>query len=225
MTKLRTLVIDDHKVTCKGYQFFFENAYSEGLLPNFEIEFSHDSESAFKKITGHYKSGKKYDIIFLDIQLPPYPEGKIYSGEDLGILIRRYHPKTKIIVQTLLSDNHVLHNIFKKLNPEGIVLKVDLDENSFIVCVNNILKNIPYYSSTFSRLLRNQFSKGYIIDEEDRELLYLLNRGIASKDVAKHLHWSRSKVEKRKRVLRAKFEVEDKNVLSLINAAKELGFL
>ncbi|WP_430908415.1 hypothetical protein [Maribacter sp. 2-571] len=63
------------------------------------------------------------------------------------------------------------------------------------------------------------------MDQEDRELLYLLSTGVSSKDIPNHLHWSASKVEKRKRLLREKFGVEDKNVLSLLNSARKAGFL
>ena len=225
MKEYNVLIVDDHQVTCKGYSYFFENAYNKGSLPRFHITIANDSEEAYKKIKNCRSSNLNYHIILLDIRLPSYPSEQIFSGEDLGEFIRKTNPQSKIIVQTSLSDNHILYNVFKNLNPEGIILKSDLDEDSFVLCIREILNDNPYYTTTFSKLIRNQFSKNYNIDNEDRELLYLFNKGILSKEIPKHLHWSLSKVEKRTRQLRRKFGVEDNNIPCLLNAAKLAGFL
>ncbi len=225
MTSLRVLIIDDHLVTCKGYEYFFENATNDGLIPNFEIVFAHDCKSAHQLILSNNKEKGDFNIILLDVQLPPYPDEKIFSGEDLGLLIRSNKPKTRIILQTAISDKYLLYNIFKNLNPEAILIKSDLVEENFVICIKEVLKDIPYYSKTFSKLLRNQFSQEYVLDQDDRELLYLLNIGISSKEIPKRLIWSSSKVEKRKRLMREKFGVDDRNIISLLNAARKAGFL
>ncbi len=225
MNPYRALIIDDHTVTCKGYKYFFENAENAGSIPSFDLTFAHDCESAFKLINGINKQKAVFDLIFLDIQLPSYPMERIFSGEDIGLLVRSFSPLSKIIVQTSISDNHLLYNIFKNLNPEAIIIKGDLVEENFVTCIKEVLNDVPFYTKTFSKLLRNQFSQSYILDQDDRELLHLLNTGVPSKEIAHRLIWSSSKVEKRKRLLREKFGVDDKNVQSLLNAARRSGFL
>ncbi len=221
----RSLIIDDHEVTCRGYGVFFENAMNNGTIPKFQIDFAYSSEEAYNILLRQGKPIHEYDIVFLDIQLPPFPEHKIFTGEDLGIMLRKKNPEIKIIVQTSLSNNHALYNIFYTLNPDGILVKTDLDEDSFVACIKSVLDGSPFYSRTFSKLLRNQFTKGYILDQEEREFVRLLYQGIPSKDIPNHLPWSPSKVEKKKRILRQKFDVEDKNTFSLLSAIREAGFL
>jgi len=225
MRTLNILIIDDHPLTCTGYKIFLDNATEDGILPKCNSEMVYDAKEAFEKMKNITKKNPKYDIILLDIQLPPYPEKKIFSGEDLGTRIRELNSTIKIIVLTSLNDNHKLYNIFKTLNPEGLIVKSDIDEINFISAIRDVLSDIPYYSKTFSKLIRNQFSKEYVLDDHDRELLYLLSIGVASKDIPNYLPWSPSKVEKQKRLLREKFEVDEKSSLALVNAAKKAGFL
>jgi DNA-binding NarL/FixJ family response regulator len=225
MNTLNLLIVDDHPLTCQGYAIFINNGIEEGKLPEINIDEAYTGKEAYDKLKDIDKNNFKYDIILLDLQIPVSEEDRIFSGEDLGVLVRKLNPEIKIIVQTGLLDNHRLYNVFKNLNPEGIIIKNDLDDVIFIQAICDVLDNVPFYSSTFAKLIRNQFSKDYVLDTVDREMLYLLSIGVASKDIPKYIPWSLSKVEKRKRLLREKLGVNDKSVLALVNKAKKTGFL
>ncbi len=88
-----------------------------------------------------------------------------------------------------------------------------------------MLDDSPFNNMKFSKLLRNQFSKGYTLDKEYRQFLYLLHQGIPSKEIRNHLPWSLSKVDKKKRILREQFGVEDKNTYSPLTAVRNAEFL
>jgi DNA-binding NarL/FixJ family response regulator len=225
MNTINILIVDDHPLTCQGYGIILQNATAEGKLPKIIIDVAYNAADAYDKLKDVDTNSSKYDLILLDILIPVSAENKIFSGEDLGVLIRKLNPQIKIIVQTGLLDNYRLHSIFKNLNPEGIIIKSDLDDIIFIQSISDVLSNVPFYSQTFTKLLRNQFSKGYILDADDREMLFLFSVGVASKDIPNHLPWSLSKLEKRKRLLREKLRVEDKSVFALVSKAKEAGFL
>ncbi len=222
---INLLIIDDHPLTCHGYNFIIKNACDKKLLPKIHIEEAHSIAEAYEKLKGKKNPKIKYDLLLLDILMPVSEKYKMYSGEDLGLFIQKQNPDIKIMVQTALQDNHRLHNIFKNLNPEAILIKNDLDEFILIEAITNVLNSEPYYTTTFAKLIRNQFSKDYMLDAEDREMLYLLSKGLPSKKIPNYLPWSLSKVEKRKRLLREKLSVENKSVLALVQSAKEAGFL
>lgn len=221
----RILIIDDHPYSCIGYELFLEKAKEEYLIPEIKVESVYTTKEAISKIDSISLEQKRYELVILDIQIPPSPEDKVFSGEDLGFRIRKLNPAVKIIVITSLNDNYRLYNIFKNLNPEGLAIKTDIDDKTFVEAVSNVLTEEPYYSKGFSKLLRNQFSKEYVLNNEDRELLYLLSKGFTSKEIPQHLPWSESLVEKRKKILREKLQVEQKGILPLVNAAKKAGFL
>lgn len=222
---INLLIIDDHPLTCHGYNIILKNACDKKLLPKIHIEEAHSIAQAYEKLKGKKTPTIKYDLLLLDILMPASEKNKMYSGEDLGLFIQKLNPDIKIMVQTALLDNHRLHNIFKNLNPEAILIKNDLDELTLIEAITNVLNSEPYYSKTFAKLIRNQFSKDYILDAEDRKMLYLLSKGMPSKKIPYYLPWSLSKVEKRKRLLREKLGVENKSVLALVQSAKDAGFL
>ena len=89
--------------------------------------------------------------MLLDILMPASEKIKMYSGEDLGLFIQKLNPDIKIMVQTALIDNHRLHNIFKNLNPEAILIKNDLDEHTLIEAINNVLNSCLLYTSPSPR--------------------------------------------------------------------------
>lgn len=225
MSTKNILIVDDHPLTCKGYSLIIKNATDEGKLPKIKIEEAYNGKDAYNKLKDLDLNLSKYDIVLLDIQIPVSEKHKIFSGEDLGMFIRKLSPEVKIIVQTGLLDNHRLHSVFMNLNPEAILIKNDLDDVILVQAIIDVFEGVPHYSKTFAKLIRNQFPKDYILDAEDRQMLYLLSTGVSSKDIPNHLPWSSSKVEKRKRFLREKLGVEEKSVLALVNKAKVAGFL
>ncbi len=225
MRMINLLIVDDHPLTCHSYNIIIKNACQKKLLPKIHIEEAHSIAEAYEKLKGKKSSEIKFNLLLLDILMPASEKNKIYSGEDLGLFVQKINPNIKILVQTALIDNHRLHNIFKNLNPEAILIKNDLDELTLIEAIKTVLNSEPFYSKTFAKLIRNQFSKDYILDAEDRKMLYLLSTGMPSKNIPNYLPWSLSKVEKRKRLLREKLGVENKSVLALIQRAKDAGFL
>ena len=157
--------------------------------------------------------------------MPPLPEEKIFSGEDLGLRLRKLKPLIKLIIITNLSDNFKLYNIFKNINPEAILIKSDIDEHTFIKAIENTLCNKTFYSFQFNNLIRKQFSVNYLLDTLDREILFYLSIGVKTKDLPDKIALSLSGVEKRKRILKEYFDLESSSDLELIIAAKEKGFL
>lgn len=219
------LIIDNHPVTCLTYRQLLWDATKTGKLPRLNIDCAHDVKNALYKIERSKKAKPFFEIVFLDSQIPDLKNGKTYSSDDLARLIRSINPKVRLIVQTGLTDNYSLYKVFKTHNPEGILVKSDLDEDNFISGVQTVMEGMPYYSSTFNRLLRNQFSKDYVLGEYDRELLYLLSIGLVTREISKRIPWSSSTIEKRKRALREQFGVKDASLQALITAARKAGFL
>lgn len=219
---IEILIIDDHPHVCTGYSIFLSSASKKGEIPECNITVAYKSNEALH----HFETDPtKYDLVLLDIRLPPFPERSIYSGEDLGLAFMKLNRNIKLIVLTSLADNHRLYTIFKILDPDALIVKSDLDQPILIQAVQHVMDGRTYYSSTFTQLLRMQMGAQHILSHEERKFLYLLNKGISSKNVPDQLYWSKSKFERRKRSLREKLGVTEKSVQALISAAKKAGFL
>ncbi|MEO1486261.1 MAG: hypothetical protein AAFU57_10950 [Bacteroidota bacterium] len=222
---LNGLILDDHPVTCIGYKMMLEAACLQKEIPELRMAMTHTLKQAYELIHEKGSQGLYYDFVFLDIRLPPYPQENMFSGEDIGKLLRKVSRQTKILVFTSLQNPYRLRSILKSLNPEALVLKTEVCDKKLVTALTKALNGIPYYSPSILKIIKNQLITDNEITPPERKFLYLLSTGVQSKEIPKHLPWSVSKVEKQKRILKEKLGVEEKSSWSLIHKAKELGII
>ena len=222
MKTLRILAVDDHEMTMLGYKFILERIVFDDH--NIIVDTATTFEGGKQKIEESMHSFK-YDIIFLDVQLFPPNEEQPHNGEDLGLLARQLVPESKIIFMSSFSDNYRINSILKSVDPDGYMVKTDIDPKSLEQAVKTVVKQPPYYSSKALAAIRKKMSNDISLDENDRKILYHLSIGTKTKDLEKHIDLSNSSIENRKRHLKSLFGTEKENDLALILAAKNRGFI
>ncbi|WP_036154846.1 response regulator [Maribacter forsetii] len=222
MNTVRILAVDDHEMTALGYKYILED--SDFTDFNVKVEIATSFEKGKTKIENS-KRAVPYDIILLDIQLFS-PESKDpRTGIDLGIVARAEVPKSKVVFMSSYSDNYRINNIFKTVNPDGYMVKSEIDEMSLKTMVETIVNESPYYTASALSAIRRRMSTDIVIDEQDQKILYHLSQGIHTRDIAPLIGSANTTVEARKRQLKALFDVKNGNDLALINEAKTRGFL
>lgn len=218
------LIIDDHPAIIDIYKIALERLNSINNDFCFRVESANTCQEALEKL--NYKSTDyQFDLIFLDIRIPPSDDGKILGGEDLGLKIREEHDDVKIIVLTSYNDNFLLNNIIKTINPEGFLIKTDFGFDEIVEAIKIVLIDPPYYSRSIIKLLRKQMSNDFTIDSLDRQLLYHLSIGTKTKDLPDVLPLSIAGIERRKRHLKNALNTGSKDDNVLIQIAKEKGFV
>jgi len=222
---LRLLILDDHKLTSRGYEIILDNASKDNIFPQLQIKKADSLKSAYQYLFNDSRNRDLFHIVFLDIRLAPYPEQQLFSGEDLGKLIRLTTKQIKLIVITSIIDRYRLKSILESLKPEGFLIKTEITENMLVEAVQQVLEQNSFFSPEILNVIKNNYFSNKALDNEQKQFLYLLSIGIASKDIGEHLPWSSSKVEKQKRLLRDKLEVSEKNVFALVHKAKEMGYI
>jgi DNA-binding NarL/FixJ family response regulator len=222
--KNKVLIIDDHPLICDAYRSALQQVMREHKNINLKIESAENCDSAREKITNTWTE-EGWDLVFLDIRLPASKDRRVLSGEDLGELIRENHPLAKIIVATTFNDNYRIQNIFNSLNPEGFLIKNDLDPKELVNAIVKIMQGGVHYSQTVSNLMRKKMHRNINIDKIDRQILYELSLGTKMKDLPNIVPLSIAGIEKRKRILKEIFDVEDQGDKALILKARELGFI
>ncbi|SHK26013.1 DNA-binding response regulator, NarL/FixJ family, contains REC and HTH domains [Maribacter aquivivus] len=222
MNTVRILAVDDHEMTALGYKYILED--SEFADFNVKVEIATSFEKGKTKIETS-KRAVPYDVILLDIQLFS-PESKDpRTGIDLGIVARNEVPNSKVVFMSSYSDNYRINNIFKTVNPDGYMVKSEIDEMSLKTMVETIVNESPYYTASALSAIRRRMSTNIVIDEQDQKILYHLSQGIHTRDIAPLIGSANTTVEARKRQLKALFDVKNGNDLALINEAKTRGFL
>lgn len=114
---IRILMIDDHPMIIEGYQntLLFTKKESQIL----DIDIANNCDEAVSFMDKSVKINRPYQVLFVDISLPPSKDGLMNSGEDLAIYARKVLPKARVIILTMFDESYRIHNIIKTINPEG----------------------------------------------------------------------------------------------------------
>lgn len=214
--KKNILILDDHP--------FVVNAYTNILLSiegfDLEIKKAHSISKAL-----YFLKSTSIDLVLLDISLPSSEASDIKSGEDMGAFIRSSFPQTKIIVLTALNDNLRLYNIFQNVNPNGFLIKSEIDHTNLIQAFKNVLNDQCYFSNTINEFMVKKVTNKYLLDELDYKLLEEMSNGSNMKDLLSLIPLTRSGIEKRKRNLKIKLCNRITSDRDLIIKAKVEGFI
>ena len=223
MKTIRILAVDDHEMTTLGYKFILEDTEFDDF--KVLVETAKSFEQAIEKIKNSVNSFA-YDILLLDIQLAQATEGPAKTGEDIGIIARKVIPKTKIVFMSSFSDNYRINSILKTVDPEGYMVKTEIDQKSLQAMVQTVMTNPPYYTQKALAAIRKKMANDDIVlDEKDKKILHYLSIGTTTKDMVNHISLSLPSIENRKRHLKAVFGVEKQNDQALITESRNRGFI
>jgi len=220
---IRILMIDDHPMIIEGYQNTLQFTKKESQ--ELHIDIANNCDEAINFMNKSVQTNRRYNVLFIDISLPPSKDGLMNSGEDLAIYARKTLPKAKVIILTMFDESYRIHNIIQTINPEGFLIKSDLTSSELASAFQAVLHNPPFYSGTVNSHLRKTNESDIVIDEKNRKILYLLSQGAKNKSLAAHLNISLSAIEKRKKQLKEIFLIDDGQDETLINEARKKGFI
>ncbi len=220
--KLKVLMIDDHPMIIEGYKntLLGENQKEYQI----KIDIASNCDDAYESIQKSSKTNP-YDMLFVDIKLPPSSDGSITSGEDLAKHAKELLPKAKIIILTMHREDHRIHNILKNINPSGFLIKSDLTSTELLLAFNNIVSGTPYYSATVNNHFRKMMTNNFSLDEKNLKILYHLSRGVKTKNLPNYVSLSLSAIEKRKNQIKEMFSIAKADDQKLLEEARKRGFV
>ena len=229
----KILLVDDHPLIVEAYRSALLQLQQQSGSYEFSIDEACDLDTAYGSIkrnamllnSSDEQSSVPYQLLIIDLKLPVSHDKKLLCGEDLALKAREYLPKAKIIIATSYDDNFRLNNILKKINPEGLILKSDIDIRDLTFAISSVLNNIPYYSRTVLKLIQKRLSQSFHIDDLDVRILYELSLGTKTKDLPTSIPLSCTGIEKRKRHLKEIFDVLHADDRELLEVAREKGFI
>ena len=222
MKHINILMVDDHPIIIEGYQnvLMATKEDDQTLL----IDTANNCDTAAIMIDRASKN-THYDVCFFDISLPASEDGRYTSGEDLALLAKKTMPNAKIIILTMFNESFRIHNIIKEIDPDGFLIKSDLTSMELADAFQHILKSPPYYSSTVNNYVKKTFTSEIYLDDINRKILHLLSQGIKTKSLNEYIPLSTSALEKRKKQLKLLFSVSDGKDETLLQEAREKGYL
>jgi len=217
---INVLIVDDHPFIIQGYKNVIR------LFPNKKITFTFyeavDCKSGYEAIMN---PPVNYDIAFLDISMPEYPEKNIYTGEDIAKLLMKEMPDCKIALLTMHSESLKVQSIIEEINPLGLVIKNDLGFESMILALDTMIKGVKYYSDSVIKFLNNQQKEKVYVDVIDRQILLYLSKGINYDDIPLYITISSSSVRTRKENIKELLGISGCEDSELAAVAKDRGML
>lgn len=219
---IRILAVDDHEMTTLGYKFILEDYSFNGF--RIHMDTAKTFEEGEQKIRESVNR-LPYQIVLLDIQLSSGRNGPVKSGEDLGILARQITPDTKVVFMSSFSDNYRINSIMQSVDPEGYMVKTEIDEESLRTMVETVIEHPPYYTQKALMAIRKKMANRIDLDDNDKKILYHLSIGTKTKDMVHHISLSLPSIENRKRQIKALFGIDKQNDQALIAEARDRGFI
>ena len=123
------------------------------------------------------------------------------------------------------SETLLVHNVIKKINPEGFILKNDINAHSLLTAYLSIMQGQKFYSATISKVHNENTLKKLNFDIIDCQILELISRGIKTKYMPHQLDLSLSAIEKRKASIKNKILKDKGSDKEIIEEAEKLGLI
>jgi DNA-binding NarL/FixJ family response regulator len=211
MEKFSVCIVDDHKLFREGLKLLLLNL--ENILDVYEAANGQDFLELLKKL--------KPDIVFMDIEMP------MMDGIETTQKALDLFPNLKIIALSMYGEE-VYYSKMIEAGAHGFLLK-DSDISEVESAINLVASGKSYFSHDilFKILHQSRSSKSISqnsdLSEREKEVLYLICKGLSNHEIAAKLLLSKRTIDKHRENLLLK--TESNNTASLVIYAIRNGII
>jgi two-component system nitrate/nitrite response regulator NarL len=202
---MNILIVDDHLMTIEGYIALLKKE-----IPVFTPFKALNCEEAYHIIN----SASVLDWAIIDYQIPGFEEKDLNNGIDIALLIKRHHPKCKVIMITAYQEAVIVYDIHRKAQPNALIIKNNISYTTFKECFDSENR---YLSTTAQKAIGIINSNEELFNEVNREILLYLKQGYKLDEIGDALSFSESTIQKR--IAKLKELLNAKDISSLIKEA------
>jgi two-component system nitrate/nitrite response regulator NarL len=208
-------IADDHRIFLEGLQLLLEKE------DNIKIVGTAINGQEVLKIL----DTSTVDITIIDINMPGM------NGIDAVALIRKKHPKVKVIMLTSYNDKHLINKLLKG-GANGYVLK-DMDKNELHLAIETVMSGETYISKKALKTIEgsknesttandfDNYTKGASLTNREIQILKLVAKGQSNQQIADELFVSYHTVKTHRKNLLRKLEVN--SVVDLVKIADAMN--
>ncbi|MFC4634541.1 response regulator [Dokdonia ponticola] len=221
--KRKILLVEDEAIVRDAYVSVFKDIEQSGTY-TFSIHQCSSCQEAFYVLK---EQKQVFDLVFLDVRIPPDPHNGWTSGIDIGRYIRENNTKTQILMISSVVNQDVYQEVLNDVYPELYLLKYELTTAVLKETVEKILhKDFVLKTNEKNHYgLNTDILELLDIDIIDLKLLNELSLGATTKELEKIIHVSKRTIEYRKKALKEKLDVSNGSTRDLIVKAKELKLI
>ena len=215
------LIVDDHPLTVEVHMVIL----SATLSNTCNYLTATTAEQAYLILENLSTNKQQLKMAFFDVNLPPFKEKNIFSGEDLALITRKLFPKCKIVIISMHTEPLWVNRIVKAINPEGFVAKSDVDAQLFAEICTKIENGGYYYSAEVRKSNKVIVHQNVNWDQHDTKILHLIAEGVKTAHLTKWIPLSLSAIEKRKFNIKRQLIFENGSDKELAEKARSMGLL
>jgi DNA-binding NarL/FixJ family response regulator len=207
MDKVRVLLADDHAL--------FRRGLASLLAGRDDIEVVGEASGGQEAVDRARELMP--DVILMDVRMPGI------TGLEATRLIKEEMPYVRIVILTVSEDDEDLFAALKN-GAQGYLLK-NIDPEDLIACIHQVQRGeAPLAPPMASKILR-EFSApaaqpGPALTQRERQVLELVARGDANKEIARHLQISENTVKNHLRNILEKLHLQNR-VQAVMYALRE----
>jgi DNA-binding NarL/FixJ family response regulator len=214
--QVRILIADDHTIVRQGLARLLEE----------QSDFKVVGEATNGQIAVERSMALKPDVVIMDITMPRM------NGIEAAKRIRKLLPKTKILILSMYSHEHYIHELLET-GVSGYLLK-DASGRDIINAIHAAMKNETFLSPTISKVLMDGYrspnrkcssmaERYNQLSNREREVLQLIGEGNSTKDIADMLCVSISTIKTHRANIMEKLNID--SPAKLIHFAIQLGLV
>jgi len=211
MTKIKTLIVDDHQVVLDGIQSMLDQ----------------DAEIAVVKVVINAESALDFlksntvNVAIVDVNLPGM------DGLELCKIITKKYVNTKVLALTTFNESSIISGMMKN-GASGYLLK-NTSSTELIEAVKAVNNGAQYLAKEVQEKLISstlgQQSSSYIpkLTRREKEVLKLITEEFTTNEIAEKLFISKATVETHRLHLLSKLDV--RNTAGLVKVAIQKGLV
>lgn len=166
-----------------------------------------------------------YDLVILNITAPVTDLENVLVCNAMRKVSKELRP-FKLLVTTSNLDVFTLYDVMKKVNPDGLVVKAELNPKDFLIAVRSIIiEGGSFHSKHVRNSMKIIYKSDIFLDDVNRSIVVLLARGIQTKSLPQFLNLSISAIDKRKVLIKELFNIEKGTDEDILREANRLGFI
>jgi len=212
---IRILLADDHTIVRQGLARLLEDQHDLEVVGE-----ASDGRMALEKALA-----LKPDVIILDIAMP------LMNGIEAAKRIRKDLPKTKILILSMYSHEHYIHELLET-GISGYLLK-ESSGRDIINAIHAAIKNKTFLSPSISKMVVDQYlytrkassreERFKQLSNREREIFQLIAEGHSTRKIGDMLYISVSTVKSHKAKIMEKLGID--NPVQLAHFAIQLGLV